>query len=76
MRRGTVGGAEVARGTCYKHGSMMAKREILTQREKHYSYDLRFKLRAVATGIITAAVQEFEVDINNKRPIRISTHLV
>ncbi len=35
---------------------MMAKREIPTQREKHY---LRFKLRAVTA----AAVQEFEVDI-------------
>ncbi len=36
------------------HGSieyvlvMIAEREILTQREKHHSYDLRFKLRAVA----------------------------
>ncbi len=44
---------------------MMAKREIPTQREKHCSYDLRFKLRAVGAknSIITAAVQEFEVDI-------------
>ncbi len=44
---------------------MIAEREILIQREKHHSYDLRFKLRAVATAkksIITAAVQEFGVD--------------
>ena len=35
------------------------------QREKHHSYDLKLKLRAVAAAkksIITAAVQEFEVD--------------
>ena len=33
--------------------------------EKHHSYDLRYKLRAVAAAknsIITAAAQEFEVD--------------
>ncbi len=36
-----------------------------TQREKHHSYNLRFKLRAVAAdkkSIITADEQEFEVD--------------
>ncbi len=52
---------------------MMAKRDIPTQREKDHSYDLRFKLRAVAAAknsIITAAVQEFEVDIT------INAHLV
>ncbi len=41
---------------------MMAER---TQREKHLSYDLRLKLRAVAAAkksIITADEQEFEVD--------------
>ncbi len=41
---------------------MMAER---TQREKHHSYDLRLKLRAVAAAkksIITADEQEFEVD--------------
>ncbi len=44
---------------------MMAKREIPTQREKHHSYDLRCKLRAVeaAKNSIITAVQEFEVDI-------------
>ena len=37
-----------------------------TEVEKHHSYDLGFKLRAVAAAkmsIITAAVQEFGVDI-------------
>ncbi len=51
----------------------MAEREIQTQREKHHSYDLRFKLRAVATAkksIITAAMQEFGVDLT------INAHLV
>ena len=41
---------------------MVAER---TQREKHHSYDLRLKLRAVAAAkksIITADEQEFEVD--------------
>ncbi len=45
---------------------MMAKRDIPTQSEKHHAYDLRYKLRAVVAAknsIITAAVQEFEVDI-------------
>ncbi len=45
---------------------MTAKREILTHREKHHSYHLRFKLRAVAAAknsIMTAAVQEGEIDI-------------
>ncbi len=49
------------------------------QREKHHSYDLRFKLRAVAAAkksVTTAAVQEFGVDMTNKRPFRISAHLV
>ena len=53
---------------------------IPTQREKHHSHDLRFKLRAVAAAkksIITAAVQEFGVDMTNKRPpFRINAHLV
>ncbi len=41
---------------------MMAKR---TQREKHHSYNLQLKLRAVAAAkesIITADEQEFKVD--------------
>ncbi len=41
------------------------EREIPAQRAKHHSYDLRFKLRAVAAAkksIITADEQEFGVD--------------
>ncbi len=61
MGRGTVGGAEVARGTSCKHGSIDydgKERDTNTEGENH-SYDLRFKLRAVAAAknsIITAAV--------------------
>ncbi len=50
----------------------MAERDTNTK-EKHYSYGLRFKLRAgaaVKKSIITAAVQEFGVDMTNKRPFR------
>ncbi len=60
MGRGTMGGAELARGTNCKHGNVETiydGRERDTQNEKHHSYDLRFKLRAVAVAkksIITA----------------------
>ncbi len=49
-------------------------REIPTQREKHHSYVLRFKLRAVSPARNTSAVQEFEVDII-KHPSRLNAPL-
>ena len=54
------------------------ERDIPAQREKHHSYDLRYKLRAVAAAkkSINCCCARVWSRLNNERPFRISAHLV